>query len=356
MVDPREIRSAFTSIFSTLQRGKALEKYSYIDGKYLLLSDGTGQFSSHNVHCKNCCEKHHKNGTITYYHQSLGAAIAHPDYKEVIPICPEAIRKDDGADKNDCERNASERLIRDFRREHPHLPVIIVEDGLSSNGPHLKFLKANDISFISVVSPTGNQALFEWVEGFEWGKNADKTKSQGELEFQGEKGRKHKIRYVNNVPLNDSHTDFKVNFIEYWEFDANGKTIYHNSWVTDILITQENAYKIVRGGRTRWKIENETFNTLKNQGYHFEHNFGHGEENLSTIFPMLMMLAFLIDQSEQLCCGLFQAALKSQHSTKKYLWETIRAFFLTHFIESWEALYQAIIAGDRRVAPTLNTS
>ena len=57
-------------------------------------------------------------------------------------------------------------------------------------------------------------------------------------------------------------------------------------------------------GRARWKIENETFNTLKNQGYCFEHNFGHGEKNLSTVFAFLMMLAFLIDQIQQRCCKL----------------------------------------------------
>ena len=52
----------------------------------------------------------------------------------------------------------------------------------------------------------------------------------------------------------------------------------------------------MRAGRARWRIENETFNSLKNQGYEFEHNFGHGEKNLATVFAALMMLAFAIDQ------------------------------------------------------------
>jgi hypothetical protein len=53
---------------------------------------------------------------------------------------------------------------------------------------------------------------------------------------------------------------------------------------------------IMRAGRSRRKIENETFNTLKNQSYHFEHNYGHGQENLSYVFAHLMLLAFLNDQ------------------------------------------------------------
>jgi hypothetical protein len=127
-------------------------------------------------------------------------------------------------------------------------------------------------------------------------------------------------------------------------------------WITDIEITQLNAYKIARGGRARWHIENETFNTLKNQGYHFEHNFGHGYKNLSTVFAMLMMLAFLIDQTEQLCCGLFQGALEKLDSKKSRLWRKIRGFFEFHAITSWEALYRAIIEGAGSYATIIDTS
>ena len=71
----------------------------------------------------------------------------------------------------------------------------------------------------------------------------------------------------------------------------------HFSWVTDFTITKDNMFKIMRGGRARWEIANETFNTLKNQGYNFGHNYGLGKKNLSMIFVMLMMLAFLVDQA-----------------------------------------------------------
>jgi len=357
-VDPNDIRKTFTSVFASLQRGKALEKYVFLDDKYLLLSDGTGFFSSKKIHCKNCCEKHHrKDDFVTYYHQMLGAVIAHPDYKEVISICPEPIMKEDGSTKNDCERNASERLLRDFRREHPHLPIIVVEDALSSNGPHLKLLEELNMSFISVVKPDGNKSLFDWIEDFNWEKDFSKQdKSQGEFSFEDTQERTHKFRFVNRIPLNDTHDEFKVNFVEYWEIDKFGKQLYHNTWITDTFITQKNAYIIARGGRARWHIENETFNTLKNQGYHFEHNFGHGYKNLSTVFAMLMMLAFLIDQTEQLCCGLFQGALKKQKGRKSYLWRRVREFFTTHFILSWETLYRAIMAGNSREIPILNSS
>jgi hypothetical protein len=112
--------------------------------------------------------------------------------------------------------------------------------------------------------------------------------------------------------------------------------------LADLLDPRGNALHLVRGGRARWKIENETFNTLKNQGYHFEHNFGHGEQNLSVVFAMLMMLAFLTDQVQQLCCPLFRAVWH-KYGSKRALWENLRSHY-THFIfVSMKQLYEVML-------------
>ena len=110
----------------------------------------------------------------------------------------------------------------------------------------------------------------------------------------------------------------------------------------------------MKGGRARWRIENETFNTLKNQGYHFERNFGHGEKYLCTNFGLLMFLAFLIDQVQQLCCQLFNQALKKA-GRKKYFWEKLRYFFETFIFDSWEVLY-GVIGGQIGLRLQLDTS
>ena len=127
-VDPTYLRPAFTKLFSYLQRGKCLEEFEFFEGHYLLALDGTGEFSSGTVCCKHCCKKEHKDGSVTYYHQLLGACIVHPDKSNVIPLCPEIIQNFDGSTKNDCERNAAKRFLGNFRREHPHLKVIAIED------------------------------------------------------------------------------------------------------------------------------------------------------------------------------------------------------------------------------------
>lgn len=282
--------------------------------------------------------------SVSYYHNMYCAALVHPDIKTVIPFVPEPIMKEDGDTKNDCERNASKRLYRDLKREHPHLKVIVVEDSLASNFPHLDELRQLDMQYIIGAKPGDHQALFQWV---------DEQICQ-HYEHKTEDGKTHRYRYINGAPLNKSHADFKVNFLEYWETDKKGKVL-HGSWVTDIVISNDNVYQIMRGGRTNWKIENPIFNTLKNLNYHFSHNFGHGYKSLSTMLAMLMMLAFLVDQVQELCCATFQQALKKRKS-KIGLWEKIRGLFTHYFINSWNDLFHAIIHGPPRIELNIASS
>ena len=325
-VDPRSLRPAFTAIFSLIQRGKVLEDYKFLC-KYLLIPcDATSMFSSSAVHCENCCEKHHKDGSVTYYHQMLGAVIVHPDQREVFPLCPEPISKLDGSTKNDCEQNAMSRFLVDFQREHPHLEVIFTADALSAKGPYLRRIQEVGAHFIVSVSPTGNPSLFAWLKGVKLDKKTTKTYKE-EIEMS----------FCNDIPLNDSNHDLSVNFIDCIVKNKNGKTT-HFSFVTDLSVTQDNVYQLVRGGRARWKIENETFNTLKNQGYQFEHNFGHGHEHLTHVFGLLMFLAFLVDQAQQRCCGLFRAALEKMRRKIRF-WSRLRAIFLEFYVDSWADVF-----------------
>ena len=331
-VDPVELRPLYKALFRQLQRGKGLEGFAYLDGHYLLSVDGTGYFSSNSVHCPQCAEKHHRNGTTTYYHRMLGAVLVHPDCQEVFPFASEPILKPDGAKKNDCERNAAKRLLSDLRRDHPHLKPIVVEDALASNAPHIRHLQAQDLRFILGARPSDHTFLFDWVAA---------TEQTAETTFADERGFRHRFRYLNGAPLNESNFELEVNFLEYWEQAPDG-TVQHFSWVSDIPIDDRNLMTLMRGARARWKIENETFNTLKNQGYRFEHNFGHGDPHLSTVPMHLMMLAFLIDQLQQRCCRLFQAAATAA-KTKTRLWRKLRNRFDLCLIPSWDALYRSIV-------------
>lgn len=331
-VTPSDLCPLYQALFTQLQRGKGLEGFAYLDGHYLLSRDGTGYFSSQKVHCAPCAEKHHRDGTTTYYHQMLGAVLVHPDHREVFPLAPEPILKPDGSTKNDCERNAAKRLLSELRRVHPHLKLIVIEDGLAANAPHIRHLQALDLRFILGAKPGDHTFLFDWVAA---------TAQTAEATITGQQGFRHRFRYLNGVPLNEANFDLEVNFLEYGEHAPDG-TVTHFAWVTDIPITPNNLMTLMRGARARWKIENETFNTLKNQGYHFEHNFGHGHQHLSTVLMHLMMLAFLIDQIQQRCCRLFQAAVTAAKSKTRF-WRKLRTRFDLCLIPDWETLYRSII-------------
>jgi len=340
ILDPvslKELRKPFKTVFRHLQRGKDLEKLAYLDGHYLLSGDGTGFYSSEQVSSPYCMGKKSNNGNTLYYQMMYAASFVHPDSKIVIPVFPEMITQKDGSKKNDCERNAAKRFYDIFREDHPHLKVIVIEDALSSNGPHIRELKKHNLRFILGAKPKDHKALFNDLNtALKNGKATEFT-----VLDQKRKNIAHHFRFLNKTPLNQSNPDLLVNILEYWEVEKDGK-VREFSWVSDIELTEENVFAIMRGGRARWKIENETFNTLKNQGYNLGHNYGLGKKNLSGVFTSLMMLAFLVDQAQQLSCWLFQDAMRKSR-TKGDLWERIRGIFWQFKVDSMETILRALL-------------
>ena len=306
-VDPARLRPMFLDVFRCLQRGKALEGFVYLDGHYLISLDGTGYFSSSTIKCPSCLEKHHRNGDVTYSHQMLGAVLVHPDHKEVIPLAPEPIIKADGAAKNDCERNATRRWLKLFRQEHPHLPIIVIEDGLAANAPHRRDLREANAHFIIGVKSGDHAFLFKHLHAAD---EAGQTRTLTVIDAAT--GILHHFRFHHDVPLNESNPDMLVNVLESWEIHPTRIVkkvervghVQYFSWITDWSLTEDTVRDVLRGGRARWKVENETFNTLKNQGYNLEHNYGHGDQNWSVVLAVLMMLAFLVDQTQSRRAGI----------------------------------------------------
>jgi hypothetical protein len=335
-VDPEQLRPVYGDVFRELQRGKVLESMVFMKGCYLLLMDGTEYFSSETIHCNACLQKKNRQtGEVTYQHQLLAAVLAHPDHREVIPLAPEPIVQQDGSTKNDCERNASKRLLPKIRKEHPRLKVIVVEDGLASNAPHIRELKKLHMHFILGAKPGDHEFLFDqMIAAFEQDRVTTISWNVGDGQAE--------LSFINNVPLNEANQDLLVNCFHYVECGPDGHQRKIFTFVTDWRITRDNAQLLLRGGRTRWKIENETFNTLKNQGYHYEHNYGHGVKHLSVVFAMLMMLAFLVDQVQQLCCPLFQAVWKKLGS-KRALWDHVRSHFRHFTFQSMKHLYEVML-------------
>jgi hypothetical protein len=345
-VPPDQLRPAFQDVFREVQRGKVLEDYVFLEGSYLVSLDGVEHFCSKKVHCEHCMTRTLKNGTVEYYHQMLGAVIVHPDFPEVIPLPPEPIHRQDGQAKNDCERNAGGRWLKQFRKDHPHLPIIVTEDALSSNAPHVRDLRAASCHFILGVKEADHQHLFEQFYRL---LEADQLEEVETVDAAT--GVIHSYLFANGLTLNEANQDVEVNFLKYMEMHPDGEE-HEWTWVVDLPLTKANVPLVMRGGRTRWRIENETFNTLKNQGYHFEHNYGHGYKHLSVVFALLMMMAFLIDQVQQKSNALFQQAWQKKER-KCAVWEAVRHLFACFEVSSMAEIYRAIAFGFKR--PTLKT-
>ena len=333
-VGSEEFRPIFKDYFSRMQRGKYLLQYQLFDGLYICSIDGTQYFHSNNIHCSGCLKTNHKNGEISYSHKVLQAAVMHPDMRQVIPLMPEEIRNTDGTLKQDCEINAAKRLIPAIKKDHPQLGLIIVGDDLFSREPFIKDVLAAGYHYIFTVKADSHKYLMDWIDAYD---NEDINESR----TTDKKGRTHIYEWFNNVPLYGSTDSIDVNFFRYTiiskDKKGNEKINYKSCWVTDLEITEENVATLVKGARCRWKIENECFNTLKNQGYHIEHNYGHGEKNLCFNFFLLTLLAFFFHQIFELTDHLYQDCRK-KFGSKRNMWDNLRAYIKILVFNTWEIL------------------
>jgi hypothetical protein len=266
----------------------------------------------------------------------LCSTIVHPDKEVVFPCAIEAIINDDGQTKNNCELKAVKRLLPQIRIALPQEKIIIGGDSIYANAPFIRELRHENTNF---------RFIFTIKEGYQGYPliQFEQLKAQNRIGSVLTKDKTHEYcyEYANNLVLNGQNQDINVNFLQLTLKELKTGKIIVFQWITDINITNNNVQMIAKAGRARWKIENETFNTLKNQGYQFEHNFGHGKKNLSTNFGILMFLAFLLDQIQQAFDKSFRKAL-TQCKSKKFLWQRIREIFNLIEVSSMDDIYKII--------------
>jgi len=340
-IHPEEIQKAYKPILKHIEKEGLLSQYEH-EGRLLIALDATGEFNSNHIKCPECCTRHHKNGKTEYHHQLLAAVIVHPDKKVVLPITTEAITQQDGQKKNDCEMNAAKRLLPRLRELFAKQKIILLCDALYATGPFIKLLNQNNIDYIIRAKQGKLATLYSnYVQALHTPKvHAKETNEQG-------------YHWIDELPLNKTHADIPVNFLDYWEI-KNEKE--HNfQWITNLTLSKNNIESVMHAGRTRWKIENETFNTLKNLDYNLGHNCGHGKQHLATNYGLLTFLMFLLDQIQEAACEGFKQARKKTTS-RRSLWEKMRILFISYLIDSWDDLWQALIHGYKMDKLIPNTS
>jgi len=338
--DSTQFKPIFKQIIHRLQRSKQLSQFNLLPGLTICSIDGTQYHSSTCVGCEKCLTKKHGD-TVTFQHHVLQAALMHPDVKQVVPIMAEPIQNKSGEyKKQDCETNAAKRLLPQLRKDFPKMGLIITGDDLFSRQPMIEAVLNEKYHYFFIAKPSSHTHMMRWL-----------STPQGSLhEITGadDKGRTIIHQWKNDVPLFGSADTIHVNYFRKKTITIGKDGIERcriESWVTDMEISRENVELFVRGAKTRWKIENECFNTLKNQGYEIAHNYGHGKNHLSLNFYLLTLLAFTLHQIAELCDNFFKACRKKAGS-KRSLWEKFRTFISTAIYKNWEQLLKYFLNYD----------
>ncbi|OWK43539.1 hypothetical protein [Fimbriiglobus ruber] len=371
-IDPRLLRPAFTDLFRHLQRGKYLERFVSFRGPDLLASDGTTHFSSDTIHCPRCLQKRSRNGVVSYSHRMLGMAVVHPDFREVVPRCPEPILQQDGTTKGDGERSASARALESFRREHPKLPVIIVEDALRAEGPHVRILKRHRIPFILSVKPGKQTHLFAQVNQAKEDRRqadegvreqmaqdlcaqmdqADQDRLVQVLTLVDPDGTVHHDRWLTDAALNKTYADERVGMLDYWEL--GGRDVRHFRWITDLELTAETVSDIARGGRAGALADRERdVQYPQEPGLCVRAQFRPRPEALGDGLCPADDVGVLVDQAQQIGDGLFPA-LWAKMGSKRRLWKKVLSLFECFHFPSFRQLYETLLNFQK--IPLPNTS
>lgn len=310
-----------------------------LGGFVAIAADGTEYFCSNHTNCPHCLTRKLKDGEVQNYHQMVAACIVAPNEKTVLPVFAEPITRQDGATKNDCEYNAFKRLVPNINQVLPAHRKLILLDGLFADGPAIRAMREERMDFITVIK-----------EGYVL-VQAARLEEGGRLEtFTWTKNRHFRCtaKWAHGLVLNGANQDISVNFLQYQEVDTRtGKTAYASKWITSLDLSADIVPEFVSVARSKWKIENETFNVLKNHGYNLEHNYGHGKKFLASTLAILMFLAFLVDQLTEATDSLFQKALKAAR-TMRDLRQKVRVIFDLIPCFSMNVIFE-IIAKERKL-------
>jgi hypothetical protein len=346
---PEQFAGQFEWVHQELARSGHLDGFRAYAGTYLVALDGVTYFASETLHCAQCLTRQDSTGTLHYYHSAVTPVLVTPDSSLVLPLWPECIVPQDGAEKQDCERAAAKRWLAGHGASFPPHSVTYLGDDLYANQPLCELLAYTyQQAFVCVAKPDSHPALYEWLAMLE---KAGAVEVLRERHWNGRFAEVSTYRWASDLPLRAGADALRVNWFELTvtrEDTAEG--LYHNTWVTNHALTTTSVVALARVGRARWKVENESNNTLKQQGYHLEHNFGHGQQHLSTVLFTLNLLAFLVHTAQHLVSEPYRL-LRTTLVARRTFFDDLRTLTRYMLFDSWEALFRFMLAGLEVVIP-----
>jgi hypothetical protein len=333
-VAPAAFDGLFMTAVATIAAADALAPFQRLGGRVLIALDGTEHFRSRKIHCPQCSKRRRSDGGVEYFHAFLGASLVAPGHKQVLPLPPEFIAPQDGAEKQDCERNATKRWLAKHGPALARYRPIYLGDDLFACQPIATVIKDSGGNFILTCKPSSHQTIAEYLAG------ADLEEHRQTVSQPGKRST-HIYRWLAGVPLRASDDAISVNWFAVEILNAKGKRTYYNSFVTDLPVTAETVAELAACGRARWKIENETFNVLKTNGYNLEHSFGHGKKTLASVLVTLNLLAFAFHTVSQICVLAWRTAMAARGARYRFF-EHLRTITAYIVFNDWPHLLQSI--------------
>jgi hypothetical protein len=295
-----------------LLRKCCLERFRLFDRFYLVAIDATGYLSFRKPHCTQCLRERLSNGLTLHYHPALEAKLVCANGL-AISLGTEFLQNTDGQDRQDCELKAFYRFLPRLRAAFPQLPICLLLDGLYLNQHVLSLVRKHRC---------------QWIITFKEGSLPDAycefqalhtLAAHQEIETtDGAVRRWH--RWVNHLV----HGDHRFHGVECMETRRSGKRTRF-LWATSFPVTAANVETLSQGGRLRWKIENEGFNTQKNGGYELEHAYSQDWQAAQNLY-LLLQVAHLINQ--------LMAKGSLLPAPLKQLFGSIRSF-AARLLEAW---------------------
>jgi len=274
-----------------LIRMKALDE-GRLFGHFLVALDGTGQFYFRQRHCEHCLTRT-VDGKTQYYHHVLDAKLVTPSGL-AISIGSEFIENSDpNATKQDCELKAFGRLAPRLKKDFPQLSLCLCMDGLYANGPVLDICRQNRWKYFITFKEGGLpsawkdfQALLELCPA-------------NRKSFITDDGAQQSFAWVDDIEhVDDRGHVHRFNAIQCHERQGNDKGFF--AWLTNFTIRPDNVHILAnRGGRCRWKIENEGFNIQKNGGFNLEHAYGLGQTQIKNYYVLLQIAHMILQLIER---------------------------------------------------------
>ncbi len=334
-VDPAQLREPFWAIYEGLKEEGDLEDYQGVGDTQLISLDGTQYFSSQKLHCDNC-RVTVRDEEVHYSHQVLLAVVCGVQQRHVVCLEPEFITPQDGHDKQDCEQQAIKRWVKRNARRFSEWKATVLADDLHSHQPVCELLRSHKMHYILTCKEESHSTLYEELELLQHVEGAVSTRRVRQWN-----GRFHECwvyHWAQQLPLRGDAKTLHVNWCSLTIIlEDTGEQLFHNAWLTDHGLDETTVVAVARDGRNRWKVENEGINVLKNRGYNFEHNYGHGQQNLSTVLLTLLLLAFLFHTALALSCPFYQA-VRRELGPRRTFFNDLRALTRYLYFANWQQL------------------